>query len=37
MNKKMKKRKDKRVFKQTAQNTKLINNKPVLMRGGIRL
>lgn len=37
MNKRMKKKKDKRVFKASAQNTKLINNKPVLMRGGIRL
>lgn len=37
MNKKMKKKKDKKVFKRTALDTKLINNKPNLMRGGIRL
>lgn len=37
MNKKMKKSKDKKIFKRTAKDTKLINNKPVLMRGGIRL
>ena len=36
-NKKMRKSKDKKVFRHTAQDKKIINNKPVLMRGGIRL
>jgi hypothetical protein len=31
------KRKDKRIFKQTAQKTKNINTGNVVMRGGIRL
>lgn len=30
-------RKDKRIFKQTAQKTKAINLRPNSMRGGIRL
>lgn len=33
----VKKRKDKRIFKQTAQKTKVINTGNVVMRGGIRL
>ena len=35
--KKMKKNKDKQVFKQTANKTKAINVSPVVKRGGIRL
>ena len=35
--KKMKKTKDKQVFKQTANKTKAINVSPVVKRGGIRL
>lgn len=31
------KRKDKQIFKQTAQKTKKINTGSVVMRGGIRL
>lgn len=33
----MKGRKDKRKFSRTAKKTKLINIKPKIMRGGIRL
>lgn len=33
----VRRRKDKRVFKQTAQKTKVINTGNVTMRGGIRL
>lgn len=31
------KKKDKRIFKQTANKTQIFNLKPVVMRGGIRL
>lgn len=37
MRKRTKKRTDKRVFKQTAQKTQVVNVKPTAMRGGIRL
>lgn len=37
MRKKMKKSVDKKVFRHTAANTKLVNVKPRIMRGGIRL
>lgn len=37
MRRKMKKYKDKRIFKVTADKTKKINVNPSLMRGGIRL
>lgn len=33
----MPKRRDRKVFKQTANKTQVINLKPVVMRGGIRL
>lgn len=31
------KRKDKKIFRQTADKKRLVNLKPVTMRGGIRL
>lgn len=34
---KVKKSVDKKIFKHTAANTKLVNVKPRVMRGGIRL
>ena len=37
MRKRMKKGKDRKIFKKTADRTRLINLKPVVMRGGIRL
>lgn len=37
MRKKMRKKKDKRVFANTANKTKKINIAPKVMRGGIRL
>lgn len=37
MRKKMKIRKDKKVFKNTADKSKKINISPKIMRGGIRL
>lgn len=37
MRKKMKRRKDQKVFKHTANKTKKINIAPKVMRGGIRL
>lgn len=37
MRKKMKIRKDKKVFKNTADKSKKINIAPKIMRGGIRL
>lgn len=37
MRRKTNKRKDKRIFRSTAKKTKLINVKPVVQRGGIRL
>lgn len=37
MRKRMPKRRDRKVFKTTANKTKTINIKPVVMRGGIRL
>lgn len=37
MRKIMKKRKDRRVFSKTANKTKALNVRPVMMRGGIRL
>lgn len=37
MRKRMNKRRDRKVFKKTANKTRLINLKPVVMRGGIRL
>lgn len=37
MRKRMNKRRDRKVFKQTANKTRLVNIKPVVMRGGIRL
>lgn len=37
MRKKVKKSVDKKVFKNTAATTKLVNVKPRVMRGGIRL
>lgn len=37
MRKKMKKRKDRKVFRNTAVNSKKINISPKIYRGGIRL
>lgn len=37
MRKKMKKSKDKKVFRQTASKSKKININPVIYRGGMRL
>lgn len=37
MARKLKKRKDQRVFKRTANQTKKININPTIYRGGIRL
>lgn len=37
MRKKMAKKKDRKVFKNTAVKSKKINVSPVVMRGGIRL
>lgn len=37
MRRRMNKRRDRRVFKQTANKTRKINIQPTVMRGGIRL
>lgn len=37
MRKKMRAKRDKKVFARTAKNTKKINVNPVIYRGGIRL
>lgn len=37
MRKRVKKGRDRRIFAKTASNTKKINVKPAIMRGGIRL
>lgn len=37
MRKRMNKGKDRKIFRTTANKTRLINLKPVTMRGGIRL
>lgn len=37
MRKRVRKSKDKRIFRKTADKSRLINLKPVVMRGGIRL
>lgn len=37
MRKRTKRRVDKRVFRQTAKKTQVVNVKPTAMRGGIRL
>ena len=37
MRRRMSRSKDRRVFRQTANKTRLVNIKPVVMRGGIRL
>lgn len=37
MAKRMKKRRDRKVFRKTADKTKTVNVKPMLFRGGIRL
>ena len=37
MRRRMNKRKDRKIFRQTADKTKLVNIKPCVMRGGIRL
>ncbi len=37
MGKRMKKNKDKRIFKNTADKSKKVNISPKVMRGGIRL
>lgn len=37
MAKRMKKKRDRKVFRKTADKTKLVNVKPMLFRGGIRL
>lgn len=37
MRKRVRKSKDKRIFRKTADKSRLINLKPVTMRGGIRL
>lgn len=37
MRKRMNKRKDRKIFRSTANKTRQINLRPVVMRGGIRL
>ena len=37
MAKKMKRKRDRTVFRKTADKTKIVNVKPMLFRGGIRL
>ncbi len=37
MAKRMKKKRDRKVFRKTADKTKTVNVKPMLFRGGIRL
>lgn len=37
MRKKMRKQRDRKIFRNTADKTRVINVKPVVMRGGIRL
>ena len=37
MRKRMNRRRDRKVFKNTADKSRLVNLKPVAMRGGIRL
>ena len=37
MRRRMTKRKDRNIFRATADKTRLVNLKPVVMRGGIRL
>lgn len=37
MRKRMNRKRDRRIFKRTADKSRTINLKPVVMRGGIRL
>lgn len=37
MRKRTTRRKDQKIFRQTANKTQLVNIKPMVMRGGIRL
>lgn len=37
MAEKMKKKRDRKIFRKTADKTKTVNVKPMLFRGGIRL